>query len=174
MAPLPFQILVILLAGWLSRHQQEVIEYPQEENRILRGQLGGKRLCFSDAQRRRLARKAKPIGRRKLREISTIVPGTVFTAFFVLNLFVWSQGSTAAVPFSAIMAVMAIWFCISLPQVFLGAVLGYKKAAIEPPVREPRKVLVAYAPDGQSSKWKRVKSRNAALRKLSVEMFFAA
>jgi len=66
---------------------------------------------------------------------ATLVPGTVFTAFFILNLFVWSQGSTAAVPFSAIVAVMAIWFCISLPQVFLGAVLGYKTAAIEPPVR---------------------------------------
>eukprot|EP01062_Namystynia_karyoxenos_P002642 TRINITY_DN10935_c0_g1_i1.p1 TRINITY_DN10935_c0_g1~~TRINITY_DN10935_c0_g1_i1.p1 ORF type:complete len:657 (+),score=240.86 TRINITY_DN10935_c0_g1_i1:99-1973(+) len=66
---------------------------------------------------------------------ATVVPGAVFTAFFILNLFVWSQGSTAAVPFSAIMAVMAIWFCISLPQVFLGAVLGYKKKAIEPPVR---------------------------------------
>ena len=73
MTPLPLQFLTVLLAGWLCRHQQEAIEYLQEENRILREQLGGKRPRFSDAQRRRLARKAKQLGRRRLREISTIV-----------------------------------------------------------------------------------------------------
>ena len=50
MTPLPLQFLLILLAGWLRRHQQEVIEYLQEENRVLREQLGGKRLRFTDAQ----------------------------------------------------------------------------------------------------------------------------
>ena len=73
MTPLPLQFLVVLLAGWLYRHQQEMIEYLQEENRILRDQLGGKRVRFTDAQRRRLARSAKRLGRRRLREISTIV-----------------------------------------------------------------------------------------------------
>eukprot|EP01062_Namystynia_karyoxenos_P002644 TRINITY_DN10935_c0_g3_i1.p1 TRINITY_DN10935_c0_g3~~TRINITY_DN10935_c0_g3_i1.p1 ORF type:complete len:625 (+),score=269.33 TRINITY_DN10935_c0_g3_i1:94-1968(+) len=68
-------------------------------------------------------------------QTATVVPGTIFLAFFIINLFVWGQKSTAAVPFSAMMAVIAIWFCISLPQVFLGAILGYKKKAIEPPVR---------------------------------------
>ena len=43
------------------------------ENRVLREQLGGKRLRFTDAQRRRLARKAKKLGRRRLQEISTVV-----------------------------------------------------------------------------------------------------
>jgi transposase InsO family protein len=73
MTPLPLQFLVVLLAGWLSRHQQEMIEYLQEENRVLREQLGGKRLRFTDAQRRRLGQKAKQMGRRRLREISTLV-----------------------------------------------------------------------------------------------------
>ena len=73
MTPLPLQFLVLLLAGWLCRYQQEMIEYLQEENRVLRDQLGGKRLRFTDAQRRRLARKAKSLGRRRLREISTLV-----------------------------------------------------------------------------------------------------
>jgi transposase InsO family protein len=73
MTPLPLQFLVVLLAGWLCRLQQEAIEYLQEENRVLREQLGGKRLRFSDSQRRRLARKAKRLGRRRLREISTLV-----------------------------------------------------------------------------------------------------
>ena len=73
MTPLPLQFLVVLLAGWLGRHQQEMIEYLQEENRVLRDQLGGKRLRFTDSQRRRLARAAKRLGRRRLREISTVV-----------------------------------------------------------------------------------------------------
>ena len=39
----------------MSRHQQAVIEYLQEENRILLEQLGGKPKRFTDAQRIRLA-----------------------------------------------------------------------------------------------------------------------
>jgi len=59
MNALPFQFLMMLFAGWVNRHQQEVIEYLQEENRGLREQLGGKRLRFTDQQRRRLAVKAR-------------------------------------------------------------------------------------------------------------------
>ena len=58
------------MAGWVSRSQQDVIEYLQEENRLLRKQLGGKRLRLTDAQRRRLARK---VGRRGLGKIETLV-----------------------------------------------------------------------------------------------------
>ena len=50
----PFRLLLISLAGWLNQSQHEVIEYLQEENRVLREQLGGKRLRFNDDQRRRL------------------------------------------------------------------------------------------------------------------------
>jgi sugar lactone lactonase YvrE len=51
----PWQILLAALAGWVNRHQQHVIEYLQEENRVLKEQLGGKRLRLTDNQRRRLA-----------------------------------------------------------------------------------------------------------------------
>src|SRR6266446_2228225 len=64
MLPLPIQFLQFILVGWVSRQQQDFIEYLKAENRALREQLGGKRLRFTDAQRRRLARKAKPLGRR--------------------------------------------------------------------------------------------------------------
>src|SRR5258706_9403051 len=70
--PLPIQFLVFLLVGWVSRQQKEAIEYLKAENRALLEELGGKRLRFTDAQRRHLARKAKPLGRRRLREISPI------------------------------------------------------------------------------------------------------
>ena len=64
---------MLILAGWVNRHQQDVLEYLQAENRALREQLCGKRLRFNDAQRRRLAAKAKAVGRKRLFDIDTLV-----------------------------------------------------------------------------------------------------
>ena len=73
-----WQILVVALAGWLNRQQQEVMEYLQEENRVLREHLKGKRIRFTDDQRRRLAAKGKSLGRRVLMGIETFVtPETI-------------------------------------------------------------------------------------------------
>jgi hypothetical protein len=68
-----FRLLLISLAGWLNQQQQDVIDYLQEENRVLREQLGGKRLRFNDGQRRGLAVRAKKLGWRMLHELTTIV-----------------------------------------------------------------------------------------------------
>jgi hypothetical protein len=57
----------------MNQHQQHVIHYLMEENRVLREQIGSRRMRFSDDQRRRLAAKAKTIGRKLLHEIATIV-----------------------------------------------------------------------------------------------------
>ncbi len=73
MSALHLQFWVSVVAGWMSRSQQHVIEYLQAENRVLREQLGGKRLRLTDTQRRRLARKARKVGRRGLRELETLV-----------------------------------------------------------------------------------------------------
>ena len=51
----PWQLLVITVAGWMSRHQRDVIDYLIEENRVLEGQLRGKRVRVNDDERRRLA-----------------------------------------------------------------------------------------------------------------------
>ena len=64
MSVAPLRFLMLVFAGWVNRHQCEVPVYLQEENRILREQLGGRRLRFTDAQRRRLAAKGKALGRR--------------------------------------------------------------------------------------------------------------
>ena len=61
MNALPLQLLMLIFAGGVNRHQQDVIEYLQEETRALREHLGGKRLRFTDQQRRRLAVKAKRV-----------------------------------------------------------------------------------------------------------------
>jgi hypothetical protein len=69
----PFRLLLISVAGWLGQQQRDAIDYLREENRVLREQLGNKRLRLNDDQRRRLAAKAKMLGRRILREVATIV-----------------------------------------------------------------------------------------------------
>jgi hypothetical protein len=72
-APLgPFWFLVTAIAGWMCRHQQEVIAYLVEENRVLREQMGNGRLKLNDDQRRRLAAKAKKLGRKTLEQVATI------------------------------------------------------------------------------------------------------
>ena len=63
--PHPLGFLVVALAGWINQQQREVIDYLQAENRILREQLGPRRLRFTDDQRIRLAAKAKRLGRRR-------------------------------------------------------------------------------------------------------------
>src|ERR1700676_5593053 len=69
----PFRFLLIAVAGWMNQRQQHAIEYLREENRILRAQLGGRRLRISDDQRRSLAAKARLLGRKMLAEMATIV-----------------------------------------------------------------------------------------------------
>ena len=68
-----FRLLLISLAGWLNQQQQEVIDYLQEENRVLREQLGARRLRLNDDRRRRWAVKAQKLGRRVLHELATLV-----------------------------------------------------------------------------------------------------
>jgi transposase InsO family protein len=65
--------MLIAVAGWMNQPQQHAIDYLREENRVLREQLGSRRLRLNDNQRRRLAAKAVGLGRRLLAEIATIV-----------------------------------------------------------------------------------------------------
>ena len=69
----PFRFVLIAVAGWMNQHQLQIIDYLREENRVLREQLGGRRVRFNDDQRRRLAAKAKGLGGKLLAEVATIV-----------------------------------------------------------------------------------------------------
>src|SRR5260370_39796687 len=62
----PWQLRVVILAGWSNRQQQEIIEYLRTENQVLKEKLGKRRIILSDEQRRRLARKGKVLGRKVL------------------------------------------------------------------------------------------------------------
>jgi putative transposase len=65
-------VLIAMVAGWIQRHQQQVIAYLQEENRVLKAQHGGRQLRLTDTERRRLAALAHPLGRKRLKEIATV------------------------------------------------------------------------------------------------------
>jgi hypothetical protein len=64
------QFFLVCLAGWVNRNQQNLIEYLQEEVKVLKEQLD-KKPRFSDDQRRRLAAKAKQVGPSRLATFST-------------------------------------------------------------------------------------------------------
>src|SRR5882672_10136191 len=67
------QFLLLSLTGWLDRREREVLAYLMEENRLLRRQLGSRRLRLTDDDRRQLAARAHRLGRRALREVASIV-----------------------------------------------------------------------------------------------------
>jgi putative transposase len=92
----PFALVVSILAGFLNRHQQNAIDFLREENRVLRQMLGGRRLRFSDAQRRRLAIRGKALGRALLRGIATLVePNTILDWHRKLVAKKWTYASGA-------------------------------------------------------------------------------
>ncbi len=56
MQPHLWQFLALTFAGWVNRSQQDAIEYLKEENRVLREQLGERRIRFTNDQRRGVSR----------------------------------------------------------------------------------------------------------------------
>jgi hypothetical protein len=76
--PRPLTFCLLLFSGWINRHQQAVIDYLLEENRVLRAVNGSRRLRLTDDQRRRLAVKGHVLDRRHLAAVAGIVtPDTI-------------------------------------------------------------------------------------------------
>ena len=74
----PWQLMLIILASWVNRQQQEVIEYLRTENAVLKEKFGKKRILLTDDQRRRLAVKGKILGRKQLEQVGTLfTPDTI-------------------------------------------------------------------------------------------------
>src|SRR5207248_9470958 len=87
----PLHLLVMMFAGWVNRHQLDVIEYLQEENRVLKERYGGTPLRFTDAERRRRARKARALGRKVLNELEALVtPDTLLRWYRELVASKWN------------------------------------------------------------------------------------
>ncbi len=68
----PWQLLLVILAGWVNRQPQEVIECLRTGNWVPREKLGKRRILLN-GDPRRLAVKGKVLGRKVLEEIGTIV-----------------------------------------------------------------------------------------------------
>ncbi len=78
-------VLIAMVAGWVQRHQQQVIAYLSEENRVLKAQFGHRRLRLTDTERRRLAALAHPLGRKRLQEVATLAtPATLLRWYHCL------------------------------------------------------------------------------------------
>jgi putative transposase len=72
------QFFLLGVSGWWQRHQVAAIEYFKAENRLLRKRLGERRVLFSDAERRELAKKARALGRKGLGNMDTsVTPDTL-------------------------------------------------------------------------------------------------
>jgi hypothetical protein len=75
---IPLRLILAVVLGWVQSQQQEALEYLRAENRILNGQLRGRRLRLTDPERRRLAVLGQRLGRRRLTQVATIVtPDTI-------------------------------------------------------------------------------------------------
>ena len=66
-----FSFVLVVLAGWMNRRQQQVIEYLKAENRMLKAKVRGRRIRFTDVERALLARQAKAVGRKALLALET-------------------------------------------------------------------------------------------------------
>jgi transposase InsO family protein len=87
-------MLIAMVAGWLQRSQQQVIAYLLEENRVLKAHLGGSRLRLTDTERRRLAALAHPLGRKRLKEIATLVTPDTLLRWYKRLIAAKFDGST--------------------------------------------------------------------------------
>lgn len=56
---------------------------------------------------------------------ATLFPGLLFAAVFILNLFVWAQASSTAIPFGSLIGILCLWLCIQVPLVYVGSWYGY-------------------------------------------------
>ena len=74
----PWQLLIVILVGWVQRRQQAIIEFQNSQIKTLLARQGKKRIWLTDDERRILAVKGKALGRKALSEITTIVtPDTI-------------------------------------------------------------------------------------------------
>ncbi|XP_047325855.1 transmembrane 9 superfamily member 8-like [Impatiens glandulifera] len=73
--------------------------------------------------------------KRNALRTAVMFPAVAFIVFFILNALIWGEKSSGAVPFGTMLALFFLWFGISIPLVFVGAYVGFRKPAIEDPVK---------------------------------------
>ena len=90
------------------------------------------------------ARLYKMLGGSEWKKVSImtalVVPGAVFLILFTLNILLWVEKSSGAVPFTTMFALVFLWLGVSLPLTFIGSFLGFNKTAIDDPVMRTNKI----------------------------------
>ncbi|KAG2613304.1 hypothetical protein PVAP13_4KG341000 [Panicum virgatum] len=90
------------------------------------------------------ARLYKMLGGSEWKKVSIktalVVPGAVFLIIFTLNILLWMEKSSGAVPFTTMFALVFLWLGVSLPLTFIGSFLGFNKTAIDDPVMRTNKI----------------------------------
>ena len=75
---------------------------------------------------------------------AALIPGLLFATIFILNLFVWMQASSTALPFGTLIALIILWLCVQFPLVYAGSWFGFERmGAYTHPIRAnavPRQV----------------------------------
>jgi len=64
-----------------------------------------------------------------------LLPGAVFFVYFLLNLVQWYKHASSAVRFTTLLLLFALWMCVSLPLVIIGAAIGYRREKLTMPTR---------------------------------------
>src|SRR5262252_3061409 len=94
----PFSFLVVSVAGWLNQRQQHVIEYLIEENRVLRQQIGARRLLFTDDQLSAACRQGQEVGTERSAEVATLVTLETILAWHRKLIAMKYDGSVYRIP----------------------------------------------------------------------------
>eukprot|EP00906_Rhabdomonas_costata_P012444 RCo017857 len=121
-----FITLVFALFGFLSPARRGWLMTTMLVLYSVMGSLGG----FTTAI---LAKMFHEQSWRTILMTSLYFPGKVFGVFFLLNLMLWQQGAASAVPFFGLVGLIALWFLVSVPLVFFGGAMGYKRSIITNP-----------------------------------------
>lgn len=66
---------------------------------------------------------------------AVLYPGLLAVITAVINVILRFEGSSGAAPFSTLFTLLFLWFCVSVPLVFLGSYFGYKRESFTFPVR---------------------------------------
>ncbi|KAJ3318702.1 hypothetical protein HDV06_007096 [Boothiomyces sp. JEL0866] len=66
---------------------------------------------------------------------AVLVPGIVFGILIALNFILIAHGSSSAVPFGTFLALIGLWFLVSIPLCIAGSYFGFRHPGFEPPCK---------------------------------------
>lgn len=74
--------------------------------------------------------------KRNMLITGSLLPAVIFAITFNLNLIVWAQGSSSAIPFGTLFALVSLWLFVQMPLTYVGSWLGFVRSeAWEQPLR---------------------------------------